>query len=60
MVPTEEMFSACLNVCKPLNKAYKRIIRRNVEAELRGRFQVEDPELVDQVIEETIRRLKNL
>ena len=60
MSPTPEMLDACLDSCRALQIAYKRIVRRNVEAVLRSHFQTEDPKLVDEAVAETLRRLKSL
>lgn len=60
MALTEEILNDCLESCRALNKAYKQIVRKNVEVMLRDKHGVDDSTTVDATTEETLRRLKNI
>lgn len=57
---TEEMLAACHAACVPTNKAFRNIVRKNVEAQMRSEFKIElsdSHELLESIVDEVMRRL---
>lgn len=55
-VSDEELLKACVESCSAMRRAFNGLVRRNVEAVCTS-FRIEDPVIVNRMVELTLRAL---
>lgn len=59
MATHDEVLRDCVDACRAMRKAFRGLVRRNVESVCRA-HKIEDPKQVADLVEQTIQKLNEL